>query len=125
MIYLFKGCGIDTGPLIIKTKEYIHNKLGHSKIKVIELSVSDRLGILRYFNYDDIKCIVVSDIHLYHKSVQKSLIPIIKEASKTKDIVLLIDKIYMDEDKNPIIGLADKTVELNLMNNISSRQVVL
>ena len=112
MIYLFKGCGINTGPLIIKTKEYIQNKLGHSKIKVID--PSDRLGILRYFNCDDIKCIVVSDIHLYHKSVQKSLIPIVKEASKTKDIVLLIDNIYMDEDKNPIIGLADKTVEIEL-----------
>ncbi|MBO5386819.1 MAG: hypothetical protein J6A59_01565 [Lachnospiraceae bacterium] len=113
MIYLFKGCGIDNCQSVLaKTKEYIQTELRHNEIK--EVNSSDRLDILRYFNCDDIKCIVVSDIHLYHKSVQKSLIPIVKEASKTKDIVLLIDKIYMDEDKNPIIRLADKTVEIEL-----------
>lgn len=112
MVYLFKGCGINYSPsMIIKTKEYIQNKLGHSKIKVID--PSDRLDILRYFNCESIECIIITNIHLYHKSVQKSLIPIVKEASKTKDVVLLIDKIYMDEDKNTIIGLVDKTIEIH------------
>lgn len=113
MVYLFKGCGIDhSASMIIKTKEYIQNKLGHSKIKVV--NISDRLDILSYSNCESIECIIIPHIQLYHRALQKSLIHIIKDLSKTKDIILLKDSLDADDvNENPFIKLVDETIEID------------
>ena len=112
MIILVNGCALDTSPSMLqKAKQYAKENLGHKAIAVI--SFDSRLYELSKLTGNINDCIIIDEVHLIGTPVQKALSPIIKEASKEKDIMLLVNKQDTNDDKKDIlVGLADKTIEI-------------
>lgn len=105
-----KGYGTDYHPSMLdKALDYTKNTLNSKNIHLI--SLSSRLNELNKLEDKDTDCIMFYNISMFNEIIQNSLAKLIGKTNN-KNIILLVDKLNYDENKNPLVCLADVTVEL-------------
>lgn len=110
MIILAKGYITDDKPSMLdKAIEYASTS-EHKTISV--LGFDSRLYELNKLTNSIADCIIFDNVQLITEPVQVALTPLIIEASKDKDIILLVSKERHLEVESKLTRLADKTIEL-------------